>query len=210
MRNYAILPLGGERFSSGSKRFETLSLLYVGTLINRNMIECVRGFHQFVKSIDDNETGKPSFTIIGDSPFGELEEINSYVHEHKLEEYIQTTGYVHSDQLAPYFEKANVGVSYVPITAYFNHQPPTKTFEYLISGLAVIATATEANKEIVKPSVSELVADNAGSFCSGLQKMRQRREDFDSDRIRNEFQKYTWKNVVKEYFIPLVRQRLKS
>lgn len=38
---------------------------------------------------------------------------------------------------------------YVPITDYYEYQPPTKTFEYVLSGLLCLATATSSNKEVI-------------------------------------------------------------
>ena len=209
IKNYHLLPLGGHCFSKTSKSFQKLSLLYVGTLSNRNILECVKGFHRFLEINQNATLGKPTFTIVGDSPFGELEEIKMYVQNHKLEGFIHTPGFVHGNKLDPFFENANIGVSFVPITPYYQYQPPTKTFEYLISGLPVIATATYANKEIVNPDVSELIADNADSFCNAIFKMQERMHEFESERIRKQYDKFQWQNVVKENLVPLIEHVLK-
>ncbi len=210
IKNYHVLPLGGHCYSKRSKTFQQLSLLYVGTLSNRNILECVKGFHEFIKKNKDMASAKPFFSIVGDSPFGELEEIKKYVRGHKLEAYICTPGFVHSTKLGPFFDNANIGVAYVPITPYYQYQPPTKTYEYLISGLPVIATATFANKEIVSPKVSELITDDADAFYSAILKIQKRKNEFESKWIREQYEKYTWQNVVKEKLIPLIELVLKS
>ncbi len=208
VKKYHLLPLGGHCFCTRPKSFDKLSLLYVGTLSNRNILKSVKGFKQFVKKEGSN--GKHSFAIVGNSPFGELEEIKQYIKDHNLESYIQTPGFINSDRLYPFFENANIGVSFVPITAYYNHQPPTKTYEYLISGLPVIATSTYANKEIVSEKVSELIADNANDFYNAILKIQGRKQEFDSDEIRDQYKKYTWRNVVKENLVPWIKLVLKS
>jgi len=207
---YHVLPLGGECFSTKQKSFERLSLLYVGTLTNRNILETLQGFHKFIISFKGDEDAQASFIIVGDGQNNELNVIREYIRSHHLESFITTTGFIPSDKLTPFFEQANIGVSYVPITPYYQYQPPTKTFEYLISGLPVIATATHANKEIVTSAVSELTDDNADSFCAALVKMNARKNDFDSDQIRKEYEKYTWENVVKNKFAPLIEALLKA
>lgn len=134
LKKYQILPLGGERYSTFTKPLEQLSLLYVGTLSNRNILESVKGFHEYIKLHSANETITitPSFTIVGDGPSGELKEIRDYIKNNNLENYIFTKGYVPQRELGPIFDQANIGVSYVPIRSYFHYQPPTKTYEYLI------------------------------------------------------------------------------
>ncbi len=201
---FHLLPLGGDCFSTEPKTFERLSLLYVGTLTNRRILDCVKGFHKYITTIEDSEKCNSTFVIIGDGPNDELKEIKEYISSHNLKSFIRTTGFVPSEKLAPFFDKANIGVSYIPITPYYQYQPPTKTFEYLISGLPVIATATEANKEIVKSSVSELSHDDPDSFCEALLRILARKDDFDSEQIRAQYEKYKWKNVVKNKFIPLI------
>lgn len=210
LTDYFILPLGGNCFSSKPKSFQQLSLLYVGTLSNRNILDCVKGFHLFIKKDNYIESTKPSFTIVGDSPFGELEEIKNYVVRNNLKKYIHTPGFVSSDKLNPFYDRANIGVSYVPITSYYQYQPPTKTFEYLISGLPVIATATEANKEILSPKVSELIKDDPASFYNAIKKMQERKKEFNNEWIRKEYSKHTWERVVNDNFVPLIDQLSKQ
>ncbi|MGB5555909.1 MAG: glycosyltransferase [Flavobacteriaceae bacterium] len=211
LKEFKVLPLGGDCYATDQKTYEPLSLLYVGTLGGRRVQDCVKGFHQFLEN--SKATGANSnatFTIIGDSKDNDLSEIRTYVKANKLEKSIFTTGFLHRDKLAPYFAKSNVGVSYVPITPHYQHQPPTKTFEYLISGLHVIATATDANKAIVSKTAGVLINDTADSFQEGLLELWQRKPELDSIALRKEYAQYTWKRVVDEKFKPLVREALNA
>lgn len=200
-----ILPLGGACFNENSKSFEKLELLYVGTLDNRNMIDTVVGFHKYLQksNFQKNET---AYTIIGDGPNNELEEIKNYVESNNLSNNIKVMGYIPQNQLIPYFKTANIGVSYVPMFSYYEYQIPTKTFEYLISGLPVIATGTYENKKIIKPWAGVIIEDSPDSFCEGLIKLEEKKKEFDSDRIRKEYSKHTWKNAVSSHFIPLIKK----
>lgn len=206
-KKYEILPLGGACFNNESKSFEKLELLYVGTLDNRNIIDCVRGFHKYLQKYESEENGT-IFKIIGDGPNNELEEIKDYVEANNLSKSIHVIGYLPQKQLAPYFKSANIGISYVPILPYYEYQTPTKTFEYLISGLPVIATGTFENKRIIQPWSGIIVEDNVDSFCEGVASLQRQKKDFCSDRIRKEYAKHTWERAVRSSFTPLINKLL--
>ncbi len=202
---YEILPLGGACFNNESKTFEKLELLYVGTLDNRNIIDCVRGFHKYLQKYESAESGI-SFKIIGDGPNNELEEIKEYVEANNLTDYIHVKGYLPQKELTPYFKSANIGVSYVPMLSYYEYQTPTKTFEYLISGLPVIATGTYENRKIIKPWSGVIIEDNADAFCEGVAQLQSQKKEFCSDRIRKEYSKHTWEKAVSSHFTPLIQK----
>lgn len=204
-KKYEILPLGGACFHKESKLFEKLELLYVGTLDNRNMIDCVRGFHKYLEKYEF-EGNVTIFKIIGDGPNNELKEIKDYVEANNLWENIHVIGYLPQKELTPYFKSANIGVSYVPMFSYYDHQTPTKTFEYLISGLPVIATGTYENRKIIEPWSGVIIEDNADAFCEGVAQLQRQKKEFCSDRIRTEYAKHTWEKAVNSHFIPLIEK----
>lgn len=204
LQNYQILPLGGECFSTQAKTFEKFNLLYVGTLDNRNMIDCVKGFHLYLKTQKNKDT---IFTIIGDGPYNELEEIKEYIRFNKLTENIKVTGHLPQHKLTPYFEKANIGVCYVPLFSYYEYQPATKAYEYLISGLPTIATATYENKILIKPESGVVIEDNPKSFLEGMLQLQEK--EFNSEAIRREYANHTWEKVVQNTFIPLIEEHLR-
>lgn len=202
---YETIPLGGACFNKESKSFEKLELLYVGTLENRNMIDCVRGFHKYLEKYEFGGNGT-IFNIIGDGPYNELKEIKDYVEANNLSEYIHVIGYLPQKQLTPYFKSANIGVSYIPMFPYYEYQTPTKTFEYLISGLSVIATGTYENRKIIKPWSGVIIEDNADAFCEGVARLQRQKKEFCSDRIRKEYSKHTWEKAVNSHFTPLIKK----
>ena len=204
-KEYEILPLGGAVFNTSHKFFNSLKLLYVGTFDNRNMIDCVKGFHKYLEKTG-YKNNSIKFEIIGDGPNNELEELKAYVESYRLSHYISILGYIPQKDLKPYFENANIGVSYVPILPYYEYQTPTKTFEYLISGLPVIATATFENKKIIRPWSGVIVKDNPNSFCEGIIKLQEKKKEFCSERIIKAYSNNTWENAVKNHFIPLVKK----
>jgi len=211
LKKYHVLPLGGECFSTRPKTFEALKLLYVGSLDNRNIIDCVKGFHEFLNEEKlKGNTLVHDFTIVGDSPYHELNEIKKYIKNNNLETRINTTGFVPQSKLEQFFNKANIGVSYVPFYSYYQLQPPTKTYEYLVSGLPVLATSTHANQNIVESDDGILIDDNPSSFYRGLCYFWNNKLNFNSAAIKKKNAKFTWESVVKDKFIPLIIQLAES
>lgn len=213
IKHYHLLPLGGENFSSNIKSFEKIKLLYVGTLQGRNIIECVKGLHEFIKTNYNTDPLDISFTIIGDSTGNEKEEICEYINQHKLSKYIKVEGYIHNSLLYRFFEDANIGVSYIPIIDCFKNQPPTKTYEYLLSGLPVIATKTKENVNIVSEGCGVLIDDKIETFVSGLNKVVEMRSTFNSEKIKSFYEENLWKNIVlnnlKPFILSLIDKRNK-
>lgn len=198
LKKWHVLPLGGERFARGDKSFDHIHLLYVGTLHMRNILEAVKGFHKYLCEQPPNNRTDLFFTIIGDAPGNELKEIKAYISKNKLEDFIETLGYVQYNDLYKYFEKANAGVSYIPMTKYFDNQPPTKTYEYLLSGLPVIATKTKENIKILTSNCGVLIDDNENSFAVGLSTIISQKELFASEEIRASYQENLWENIVND------------
>ena len=204
LEKYHLLPLGGESFSLNTKVSEIIHLLYVGTLQNRDIIECVKGFHWYLKFMKGKHEYEHIFTIIGDSSGNELEEIKKYILDNGLEKLVKPMGFIHNDKLHEYFEKATVGVSYIPIVSHYENQPPTKTYEYLLSGLPVIATRTKENTKIVAPNCGELIDDNAESFSIGLQRLVSNFSFYKDLDIRGIYKDNLWENVVANNLKPFI------
>jgi len=87
----------------------------------------------------------------------------------------------------------------VPKTAYFENQPPTKIFEYFLSGLPVIATTTKATRSFFSNDTGVLIEDNPRSFADGIVKILEQKESWDSKKIRELNYKYHWSEICKDY-----------
>lgn len=195
------LPLGSEIISNVDKEFDHLQLLYVGTLKNRNIIETLKGFHMFLES---DPRVKCSYTIIGFGYPAEEDEIRNYIRKNKLEKKIIFKGRIPRNELSSFFDNHNIGVSFIPKKPYFYFQPPSKTYEYLLSGFAVIATSTAANCDVVNESNGVLIEDNANAFFHGLKEVYLNKTRFSSVKSRNSCINYTWDNIIQNNLIPYI------
>lgn len=190
-----IVPLGADAIVLPAKRFSFVHLLYVGLLgpqrhLDRTIVGFARAQREFAGRL------ALFYTIVGDGPGRIREQLLDVARDQGVEQFVDMPGYIPHEQLRPYFEKCNAGLSYVPITPYFEHQPPTKTFEYLLTGMPVIATATNENRRIVNGRNGVLISDSAEGVYRGLHELIERRENYDSAAIRESAEQYTWANIM--------------
>lgn len=199
LRNTRLLPLGAETISPADKVFDTCRMLYVGTLYNRRIETLIHGLADYHAQADTHDK-KIFLTIVGDGSPGQLDGLIAIAAERGLNDIVAFTGRVPHDQLKPIFDTHNVGISYIPLTPFFDHQPPTKTFEYLMSGMPVIATRTSANQLVITSENGVLIGDTTEEVCRGIKVMLQKLDRFSSEQIRQSCQDYEWPKIVDNLY----------
>jgi glycosyltransferase involved in cell wall biosynthesis len=197
-----VLPLGADPVETPPKDFCALRLLYVGTLHGRRIEDTVKAFHRFY--VEAGHAVEMSYDVIGDAPHGERDRLQAWVKDHGLEEVVSLPGFIHQRDLARYYEKCNVGVSYIPINRIYDCQPPTKTFEYLLAGLPVIATNTSENAAVINEHNGLLIDDTPEAFYEALKTLTRHRETYASDRIRTDALRYSWETIVHSNLVPYI------
>lgn len=198
----SILPLGADVISSSNKDFVQINLLYVGTLTGRKIEDTISGFKLFSEKYPDNNF---IYNIVGDGKNNILEKLSNIIDDFHLSDRIFLHGFIPYNKLKPFFDKSNIGVSYIPITDYYNYQPPTKTYEYILSGLFTIATNTYSNKEIVNNINGILIEDSPESFSQALEYIYLNR-NFDSNNIRETLQEHIWEKIINNNLIPILEK----
>jgi glycosyltransferase involved in cell wall biosynthesis len=188
-----VLPLGANRIQPAINLTEYIQLLYIGTFYNRNIHQTIEGLADFIKN---NPNINIKYTIIGSGDKDSETLINNAIKKYSLENVVEQLGYVNHNLLDTYLQDAHVGISYVPITEYFQFQPATKTFEYLLAGMPVLATKTYENTKVISKSNGELIDDNPVSFSEGLNRLIQRISDFNSEEIQSSVEDYEWEKIV--------------
>ena len=190
-----ILPLGSEPISNTLKNFDTLRLLYVGTLDSRDIDKTLIAFSAFYS--DHKNDVSMQYTIVGDGPNGEVEVLKNIVDKYSLSGVVDVVGRVPFSELKPYFDTHNIGISFVPLTDYFDAQPVTKTFDYLLSGMPVVATATSENKKVISELNGVLIDETEDGFYKGLEVILSNKM-YNSTEIVSMSSKYNWTGIVSE------------
>jgi glycosyltransferase involved in cell wall biosynthesis len=208
---YKFLPLGGAYFAPPENndpavqqyqdlfRGNDFIFLYVGTLHKRRMIDCVVGFHEYLKK---NPGAEARFIIIGDAIENDLAVIKQYIADNNLSNYIYALGYIPQQRLALFFQQADCGVTYFPLTPFNDVQPNTKTYEYLINGIPVIATSTKDNVKLLTTSgipCGIVIDDNAKEFERAVGEIINNRSQYSRQAISEKFSEYEWDNLFREY-----------
>jgi glycosyltransferase involved in cell wall biosynthesis len=193
---YHILPLGADVMTVNEKQYDALHLLYVGTLSGREIEKTIIGFERFCRRHRDS-IALTSYTIAGDGYRGELERLRLLVIKLGLESVVNILGYVHHIDMAVYWERCNVGVSFVPINYIYDCQPATKTFEYLLAGMPTIATGTKENKLVINNENGVIIDDTATSFEQGLEEIYLKRGNFSSIAIKRTAEGSQWERIVR-------------
>lgn len=204
--NSSILPLGADVISGTKKDFSQLKLLYVGTLSGRNIAETIKGFSLFRSR--HSEIEDITYDIVGDGYESELNDLRQLVRQLQLCDKITLHGRIPYNELQPFFDKSNIGISYVPITEYYEYQPVTKTYEYILSGMVCVATETYENKLIINSLNGILCNDNVRSFANALESLFNNLLTYNSETIRSTLLNFTWNSIVSEKLIPILQSYL--
>lgn len=198
VRRWGMKPL-----TQKNKSFSTLKLMYIGVLSGRRVHETIEGLKLFM---DIHPEVEVSYSIIGRGKDEYVKLITQAIKEYNLEEVVAYHGYLPDSEIGAFFEECNVGVSYVPITPYYTDVIVTKTVEYLLSGLAVIATNTNKNRDDINDTNGVLIEDSPASFAQGLEKIYNRLGSYDSDVIRKSAKRWNLEDNVRDNLAPMFKE----
>ena len=196
-----LLPLGADIISSSDKVIDDLRLLYVGTFAGRDIDKTIRAVSCFHRN---HPTITIHYYIIGDGPHNELQEYRDLVKTLGIDDIVILYGRIPNNELKPYFDKANIGVSFVPMTDYYDIQPPTKTFEYTLSGLYTIATKTSENVAVITPGCGYLIEDTEVDFVKALEYILKNRTQIDSAVVRRAMLDYQWNTILSSHLSRII------
>jgi glycosyltransferase involved in cell wall biosynthesis len=200
-----VLPLGADSQPRlGKPCRDELRLIYVGTFKNRHLERTVEGLGEFLREAAVNIPVQ--YTLVGFGSDKERATIRNAVHASGLEDRIHV--YERKDRagLPSLLSEHNVGVAYTPQVPWFEHQPSTKLFEYLQSGLLCIATDSAANREVLSPMNGALVPDSAAGFRYGLEQLVARLPDWNPDVVSASVRDHTWESIVTDNLAPYLER----
>lgn len=199
-KKYIWLPLGADDITKKEKIYsDSLRLLYVGTFNGRNIHQAIEGYALFKKQHKGIEA---SYDIIGSGDDHSTNRILDTIKLYDIQREVVLHGYMTHQEAESFYEKCNIGVSYIPVIPCYQNQPPTKTYEYILSGLVCIATDTLSNKQLITEQNGILHHDNPESFSQALEDYYMRRGHYRTDQVKNTLNDYLWKSIVNRILIP--------
>ena len=202
------LPLGAEPVSVAPQDFDRLHLLYVGALPKRQVERTVAGLRLYINRCGGENVKQ--YDIVGAGSREDEQKIRAAIVENELEGVVKMHGYVPRERMAEFLQSANVGVSFVPLTPYYDMQPVTKTYEYLMAGLPIIATRTTQNQRLVNDSNGVLIDDTPESFSRGLAEIKSKLSGLSPLVIQGASLQHSWENVIRGQYLPYMESLLRS
>ena len=203
IKRYKVLPLGTDLPKECTKKqIDDFNLLYIGVLSNRDIEKTVDAVELFSKKYGDRVSIK--YNIIGYFSDENSMEAQSFFKKVRSLDNIFYLGRKKHSEIREYLKNHNIGISFVPITEYYNCQPPTKTFEYLSEGLVTIATNTYENRKIINEKNGVLCQDSPQSFYKALEDVYIKRKTFKSHEIISSVKPYDWKSIIDNILIPMI------
>lgn len=189
------------KYSQVEKKFEALRLLYVGTLNGREIDKTIQGFNQFYQEYKDKI--KIKYTIIGTGSTDNVKKLTDQIDLYKTCN-VEFLGYLDNKEVQPFFDNCNIGIGYCPIVDHYTNNYSFKVIEYLLCGMAVIATATNCNKELINQHNGVLTEDNSNSFYNGLVAIYKNLQNYNSKKISDDAKKYDRYYVYENQLKPIL------
>lgn len=179
--------------------FTSMDLVYLGGLTNRSVHETVEGFARFHEA--HKHKIAMSYTIIGGGTAQAVNELKDRIKNLSADVPVRYLGRLNDAELPQIFEHCNIGVVYARITPYFTNNVSTKFYEYLNSGMPVIATRHNTMLTAINDINGVLIEDSPEGFAQGLEAMLNRLGSYDSQEIVKTAVAYSGK-TVEDKMIP--------
>lgn len=201
--NCEIIPLGSNPNGFSLKKFDTLRILYIGTFHLRNL-------HIFIDALGYAYTQKKIdfeyFSIIGFGSPKDIDLISNAIKKWKLDNKIKMLGKLTSPITYDFLKSHNLGISYVPVTDFFYFQPPTKTIEYLMSGMPVIATNNILSNSLINHLNGVIIGDSFDECVIGISKFYQNFPNYNSNQIIENTKVYSWEQIIERFLFPSIEK----
>lgn len=215
----AVVPLGADFEHFRPRRPDSQLLLrhgiaesdcvfsYCGTLDhNRRMDKLLNAF-AFVAGRENSA----KLLIIGDGSARRT--LQERARELDLQQRIIFTGFVPYSEVPAHLAISTVALAFISMDACFEHQPPTKTVEYLAQGLPVIATDTAGNRAFIRHDFNGFLSqDGADTYGQAMLDLMH-----DSDHrlrlaanARSSVRAFDWAEIVRTQLIPIYRKLMQG
>lgn len=209
---YEVLPLGADCYVDlKSKTFNNrkLNFLYIGKFDDRRIEDVIGAFKKLDDKLPDDIERRLDIVGFSDNP-KVTAKILEALDEKREDGRIIFHGRQSHEVMKPLFQEATIGFSYVPITEFFDVQPPTKTFEYIMNGIICIGTKTKANLEIIGERNGVVTADSEESLLAGIQDVLANMGSYNSVDIARTVEMYKWQSIVDNFYLFLERMDSRS
>lgn len=177
-------------------------LIYQGAIAPQRRIDLM--VEAFAKAL--STISKIRLLIVGDG--AALEDIKLAVARLGIDEFVIFTGQVPYEEMPSYMGLADIAISYIPITALYEHQPALKAVEYLAAGLPVVATDGGSNRYFITDEVGEFSDDTIDAFAKAIIRLYNRKDKFPIIKYKaiEIARKHDWSAITRDSVLPLYKR----
>ena len=197
-----VIPLGTFLRSSlsvdASQRDQTRvaskTLIYIGTLVNRDMDLVVEGLSLYNK---ENINDKIRLQIFGEYMNEAGLALQSTVTQLSMDPFVEFFGWMSQPEISKFTEGALAGLVQVPENSTYEGQPSTKLFEYWSFGLPVLASENRENQRFLTNALGVSYLQTAEGFAVGLDTLVKTQATFHSEEILESAKKFSWEQIYQ-------------
>lgn len=172
-----LLPLGVDtkKFTVNHEDRESIRFVYIGSIKKR------RGIDRFVsglKGLSAAEQEIIEFHLYGGADGGHIRELQQMSHGEAFD--FRYHGHFPHDEVPEVLQAADVGVSPLPNLEAYRVSSPAKVYEYLASGLPVLASDITAHRRILDDECAFLVDPKPEQYIGAIRNIVSDREQLSS------------------------------
>lgn len=172
---------------------EPLELIYTGT------VQKARGRDVMLEAMAMTiKAGVPArLTMVGASP-AELAYCNTYARQLGIADAVTMHGRVPGHEIPAYIARADAGICIWEDQPWWRFNPPTKLFEYLVSGLPVLASNIRTHTQYIRDGENGLVFEyDSTSLAQAIRALWERRDELPAFKQRafESSTPYRWENI---------------
>jgi glycosyltransferase involved in cell wall biosynthesis len=174
-----------------------LRLIYAGSITRE------RGLQVMIEGIAlANRHGrKAHLTIVGASPQG-LAEAERLIHEHDVSDVVRVMSRVSGTAIPALLWDSDLGICIWAKRLYWEYNPPTKLFEYLVAGLPVLASNIRTHTLYLEPWKTGVIFEYAGcSLAEAIEAVWERQGELEPMKrsAAEAGQRFLWPALEREF-----------
>jgi len=191
--------VGGE-FKAAKKQSlirDSLRIVYTGSVRED------RGRDIMLKAVFlCRERGVPAHIIIVGADSEQIRIICKTVKKYSIDKHVDVIGRVSGNEIPDYLGNADFGICLWADKPYWRFNPPTKLFEYLVSGLPVIANDMRTHTKYVADGVNGFICKySSESLSEILINAWNNKADYPAmvENVSRDNSKYLWQNIEPQF-----------
>ncbi|MCX5692616.1 MAG: glycosyltransferase family 4 protein [Candidatus Omnitrophica bacterium] len=184
------------------KDSNTTKFIWTGTFHRKDDVENVKFiidcFEEAKKEIKDI-----CMDIVGDGIYGK--EISRYILNSESKDSINFIGWIHPDKVPAYLERADIGLFPLTQSTRFNNaKSPTKLFEYMAMGKAVVSSNIGEAANIIEDGKDGFLAGDRKTFVGKMEIL------IKDERLRKEIGANARRKIEQRYSMEIAGDRFFS